>query len=56
MPDYTITTPASPSFEGLKVKLSDLSERDNAGLDFGIYRILRQRHAKIAEFWRVSIS
>jgi len=45
-----IATPASPSFEKLKSKLRELFELDKADLDFGIYRILRQRHAEITEF------
>ena len=43
-------TPASPNFEKLKAKLRELFELDKADLDFGIYRILRQRHAEITEF------
>ena len=50
MPDTAPTTPASPSFEELKAKLRELFELDKADLDFGIYRILRQRHTEIAEF------
>ena len=50
MPDPTTTTPASPSFEKLKLKLRELFELDKADLDFGIYRILRQRHTEITEF------
>jgi len=50
MPDTTTITPASPSFEKLKLKLRELFELDKADLDFGIYRILRQRHAEISEF------
>jgi len=46
----TLTTPASPSFEKLKAKLAELFELDKADLDFGIYRVLRQRHAEISEF------
>ncbi|MBL8191836.1 MAG: site-specific DNA-methyltransferase [Acidobacteria bacterium] len=45
-----LVTPASPSFEKLKLKLRELFELDKADLDFGIYRILRQRHAEITEF------
>jgi adenine-specific DNA-methyltransferase len=44
------TIPISASFEKLKLKLRELFELDKADLDFGIYRILRQRHAEIAEF------
>lgn len=43
-------TPASPNFEKLKTKLRELFELDKADLDFGIYRILRQRHTEISEF------
>lgn len=50
MPDSTTTTPASPSFEKLKLKLRELFELDKADLDFGIYRIIRQRHTEITEF------
>lgn len=50
MPDTKPTTPASPSFEKLKAKLRELFELDKADLDFGIYRILRQRHTEITEF------
>ena len=50
MPYPTTTTPASPSFEKLKLKLRELFELDKADLDFGIYRILRQRHTEITEF------
>lgn len=50
MPDTTTNTPASPSFEKLKLKLRELFELDKADLDFGIYRILRQRHTEITEF------
>ncbi len=48
MPDAP--TPASPNFEKLKAKLRELFELDKADLDFGIYRILRQRHVEITEF------
>ena len=48
MPDTTTNTPASPNFEKLKVKLRELFELDKADLNFGIYRILRQRHAEIS--------
>lgn len=50
MPDPTTTTPALLSFEKLKLKLRELFELDKADLDFGIYRILRQRHTEITEF------
>src|SRR5438067_55278 len=50
MPDNDTPTPASPSFEKLKAKLRELFELDKADLDFGIYRVLRQRHEEIAEF------
>lgn len=46
----TETTPASANFENLKRKLRELFELDKADLDFGIYRILRQRHREITEF------
>ncbi len=49
MSDIAVT-PASPNFEKLKEKLRELFELDKADLDFGIYRILRQRHREIAEF------
>ena len=42
--------PASANFEKLKAKLRELFELDKADLDFGIYRILRQRHNEITEF------
>jgi adenine-specific DNA-methyltransferase len=42
--------PASANFEKLKSKLRELFELDKADLDFGIYRILRQRHNEITEF------
>ncbi len=42
--------PVSPNFDKLKAKLRELFELDKADLDFGIYRILRQRHAEITEF------
>src|SRR5829696_5925591 len=42
--------PVSPNFEKLKAKLRELFELDKADLDFGIYRVLRQRHKEIAEF------
>ena len=40
----------SANFEKLKGKLRELFELDKADLDFGIYRVLRQRHAEITEF------
>jgi adenine-specific DNA-methyltransferase len=43
-------TPASVNFEKLKAKLRELFELDKADLDFGIYRVLRQRHSEITEF------
>ena len=60
MPDIEAPTPSSlpaeasakagPNFEKLKAKLRELFELDKADLDFGIYRVLRQRHNEIAEF------
>lgn len=50
MPDTAAPIPASPNFEKLKTKLRELFELDKADLDFGIYRVLRQRHTEIAEF------
>ena len=44
------TTRASANFEKLKLQLRELFELDKADLDFGIYRILRQRHREITEF------
>ena len=44
------SVPASPNFEKLKAKLRELFELDKADLDFGIYRVLRQRHREITEF------
>ncbi len=38
------------SFNLLKAKLRELFELDKADLDFGIYRVLRQRHREITEF------
>jgi adenine-specific DNA-methyltransferase len=38
------------NFDKLKAKLRELFELDKADLDFGIYRVLRQRHGEIAEF------
>jgi adenine-specific DNA-methyltransferase len=37
-------------FDKLKTKLSELFELDKADLDFGIYRVLRQRHQEISDF------
>ena len=42
--------PSSANFEKLKLKLRELFELDKADLDFGIYRILHQRHREITEF------
>jgi adenine-specific DNA-methyltransferase len=50
MPEIEAPIPASPNFEKLKAKLRELFELDKADLDFGIYRVLRQRHTEIAEF------
>jgi adenine-specific DNA-methyltransferase len=50
MPETEASIPASPNFEKLKAKLRELFELDKADLDFGIYRVLRQRHTEIAEF------
>ncbi len=50
MPEIEAPIPASPNFEKLKAKLRELFELDKADLDFGIYRVLRQRHSEIAEF------
>jgi adenine-specific DNA-methyltransferase len=50
MLDSETPIPASPNFEKLKAKLRELFELDKADLDFGIYRVLRQRHTEIAEF------
>lgn len=50
MSEVVTSTPAEPNFEKLKSKLRELFELDKADLDFGIYRILRQRHAEITEF------
>jgi adenine-specific DNA-methyltransferase len=50
MPDTTNIAQASPNFEKLKTKLRELFELDKADLDFGIYRILRQRHREISDF------
>ncbi|WP_395138852.1 hypothetical protein [Armatimonas sp.] len=48
--DTLTSTPASTNFDRLKTKLRELFELDKADLDFGIYRILRQRHSEITEF------
>ncbi len=45
-----VQTMVSANFEKLKGKLRELFELDKADLDFGIYRVLRQRHAEITEF------
>jgi adenine-specific DNA-methyltransferase len=50
MPDSDTPIPASQNFIRLKAKLRELFELDKADLDFGIYRVLRQRHTEIAEF------
>ena len=50
MPETEAPIPASPNFEKLKAKLRELFELDKADLDFGIYRVLRQRHTEISEF------
>ena len=50
MSDVSTATPAAPNFERLKAKLRELFELDKADLDFGIYRILRARHAEITTF------
>jgi adenine-specific DNA-methyltransferase len=50
MPDNDTPIPASQNFTKLKAKLRELFELDKADLDFGIYRVLRQRHTEIAEF------
>jgi adenine-specific DNA-methyltransferase len=44
------SSPELINFNKLKLKLRELFELDKADLDFGIYRILRQRHAEITEF------
>ena len=49
MPE-AIEPAVSANFEKLKGKLRELFELDKADLDFGIYRVLRQRHAEITEF------
>jgi adenine-specific DNA-methyltransferase len=48
MPETAV--PASENFKKLQDKLRELFELDKADLDFGIYRILRQRHREITEF------
>jgi len=48
--EVTNQTPASLNFEKLKGKIRELFELDKADLDFGIYRVLRQRHKEITEF------
>ena len=50
MPDSATPTPATLNFTKLRAKLRELFELDKADLDFGIYRVLRQRHTEIAEF------
>ncbi|MAS96110.1 MAG: hypothetical protein CMO55_23150 [Verrucomicrobiales bacterium] len=40
----------SPQLAKLKTKLAELFELDKADLDFGIYRVLRQRHEEISSF------
>lgn len=50
MPDTDTPIPASQNFTKLQAKLRELFELDKADLDFGIYRVLRQRHTEIAEF------
>ena len=40
----------SANFIKLKAKLAELFELDKADLDFGIYRVLRQRHKEITDF------
>lgn len=50
MPASDTPIPASQNFTKLKAKLRELFELDKADLDFGIYRVLRQRHTEIAEF------
>jgi len=50
MPVTDTPIPASQNFIRLKAKLRELFELDKADLDFGIYRVLRQRHTEIAEF------
>ena len=50
MTEVISQTPASLNFEKLKGKIRELFELDKADLDFGIYRVLRQRHEEITEF------
>jgi adenine-specific DNA-methyltransferase len=50
MPNAPTSTPNVTNFDRLKIKLRELFELDKADLDFGIYRVLRQRHTEIAEF------
>ncbi len=50
MPNTVTSAPAATNFDRLKTKLRELFELDKADLDFGIYRVLRQRHTEIAEF------
>lgn len=50
MPNTVTSAPAVTNFDRLKTKLRELFELDKADLDFGIYRVLRQRHTEIAEF------
>jgi len=50
MPTAATLAPAVTNFDRLKTKLRELFELDKADLDFGIYRVLRQRHTEIAEF------
>ena len=40
----------SANFKKLQATLAQLFELDKADLDFGIYRVLRQRHKEIADF------
>ena len=48
--DTLTSTPAATNFDRLRAKLRELFALDKADLDFGIYRILRQRHSEITEF------
>lgn len=50
MTENALSPAASPNSGKLKAKLRELFELDKADLDFGIYRILRQRHDQITEF------
>lgn len=50
MPTTVTSAPAVTNFERLKTKLRELFELDKADLDFGIYRVLRQRQTEITEF------